>query len=295
MTHSPFSTLLSRRRFLSYTAVAGSSLLLPSIGFTTASDLQNQLNSSIQRQRRKGYLSHNERSAWSVYDFQTGQKLVAINEDRAMQAASMVKVFVALAYFYLNKQSPKKYPYITKQRRLMEKMLVHSNNHSTNIIMRLCRGPNNIKKLCQLATKNRFKQLNIVEYIPQGGRTYRNKVSAHDYSRFLYALWHNKLPHSTELKRVMSIKNRDRITSNRMSSGVTVFDKTGSTGMLCGDMGIVHLGGKKAYTFIGIIERSNKASNYSKWIRSRSHIVRETSELVYRFMDHRYRLLGNIG
>ncbi|MBS9781027.1 MAG: serine hydrolase, partial [Gammaproteobacteria bacterium] len=237
---------------------------------------------------REGRISRYERTAWSVYDFQTKKKLVAINENSPMQAASMIKVFVALAYFYLNSQAPRKYPYGSRERYLMQKMLVNSSNKATNTLMRMCKGPANVKRLCQLATKHRFKQLRIVEYIPSGGRTYRNKVSAHDYSRFLYDLWHNRLPHSAELKRIMSIKNHDRITSEIMSPSTRVFDKTGSTGRLCGDMGIVQLSPHRAYTFVGIIERSHKTRSYGRWISVRSDAIREASELVYRFMkDYR--------
>lgn len=293
---SDASPLMRRRQFLGYTAVGAGALLLPSSAHAKISDLQSQLNWLVKRQRREGRLSRNERTAWSVYDFQTRQKLVSINESRSMQAASMVKVFVALAYFYLNQQAPHKYPYGSSQRRLMELMLVKSDNKATNAMMRLCKGPANVQRLCQRATNNRFKQLRIVEYIPAGGRTYRNKASARDYSRFLYDLWGNKLPHSAELKRIMAVDNTDRITSDIMPASTTVLDKTGSTGMLCGDMGIVHLGNSdKAYTFIGVIERSSKTKNYGRWIRTRADAMREVSELVYQFMDKRYGLLQSIG
>lgn len=299
MTDSSFpvnadNTLITRRQLLAYSVLGVGALAFPALAQPN-SDLQKQMNWLIKRQRRDGMLSRYERTAWSVYDFQTKKKLVAINEDRSMQAASMIKVFVALAYFYLNTQAPKKYPYHGKQRHLMEKMLVDSDNKATNTLMRLCKGPANVKRLCQRATKNRFGQLRIVEYIPAGGRTYRNRVSAHDYSRFLYDLWHNRLPHSAELKRIMSIKNHDRITTDVMSPNITVFDKTGSTGMLCGDMGIIQLSGNKAYTFVGIIERSRKTQSYGRWISDRSDAMREASELVYRFMQQRYQLLHSIG
>lgn len=283
---------LSRRQFITLTA---GSVLLPSTAFAGSNDLQKQLNWLIKRQRREGRISSIERTAWSVYDFRTQTKLVAINEDRAMQAASMIKLFVALAYFYLNQQAPQKYPYGTRQRTMMEKMLVKSNNNATNAIMRWCRGPANVMRLCQKATGSRFKQLRIVEYIPQGGKTYRNKASAHDYSRFYYDLWHERLPHSYELKRILSIENHDRITSEQMPYYSTVYDKTGSTGMLCGDAGIIQLENwDNAYTVIGIIERRRKTKQYGRWITVRSDAMREVSSLIYRFMASRYQLLDSL-
>ena len=292
---NPRQKPVQRRKFLCYTAVGVSTLAMPALGKSSTGDLQRQLNQLIQKQRKEGRISHHERTAWSVYDFQNKTKLVSINEDHSMQAASMIKVFVALAYFYLNKQNPRKYPYNSSHRHLMERMLVKSDNSATNMIMRLCKGPINVQRLCQKATHNRFKQLHIVEYIPNGGRTYRNKASAHDYSRYLYDLWYNKFPHSAEIKRIMSIKNHDRITATIMPPRTRVFDKTGSTGMLCGDMGIVYLGdSKKTYTFIGIIERSQKTKNYARWIRRRSNSMREASQLTYKFMHKHYNLLKSI-
>ncbi|MBS9777149.1 MAG: serine hydrolase [Gammaproteobacteria bacterium] len=285
---------LSRRKFLGYTAVGASAIIMPTLAQAKGSELQNQLNQLVQQQRKSGMLSRNERTAWSVYDFQTRQKLVSINENRSMQAASMIKVFVALAYFYLNKQAPHKYPYNANRRYLMQMMLVKSDNKATNTMMKLCGGPRNVQVLCQRATHNRFKQLRIVEYIPAGGRTYRNKASARDYSRFLYDLWAGKLPHSNELKRIMSIVNNDRIKTQSMAANVKVFDKTGSTGMLCGDMGIVQLDHKRAYTFIGVIERSNKTKSYGPWITKRSKAMRQASDLVYDFMSKRYKILSSL-
>lgn len=285
---------ISRRRLLTYSTLTAGALAFPTLA-QSGSDLQKQLNWLVKRQRREGRISRHERTAWSVYDFQTRKKLVSINENRRMQAASMVKVFVALAYFYLHQQAPRKYPYHAKQRRLMELMLVNSSNTATNTLMRLCKGPANVKRLCQLARKNRYAQLRIVEYIPAGGKTYRNYASARDYSRFLYDLWHNRLPSSHEIKRIMAIKNRDRIASAIMSPKPLIIDKTGSTSMLCGNMGIVKLSGSsQAYTFIGIIERSRRTKNYNHWIRSRGDAMRETSELVYRFMIRRYGLLKSM-
>lgn len=52
---------------------------------------------------------------------------------------------------------------------------------------------------------------NIVEYIPAGGRTYRNKTSTHDYSRFLYILRKGKIVGGREIKRLMSLPEPDRV------------------------------------------------------------------------------------
>lgn len=289
MVNSKFS----RRQFLAY---AGASALLPLSARAETSDLQRQLHWLVKRLRREGKISRSERTAWAVYDFHSRQKLVAINEQHMMQAASMVKLFVALAYFYLHQQAPHKYPYDWYQQETMEKMLVKSKNKATNEIMQWCKGPRNVARLCQKATGNRFSRLHIVEYIPKGGRTYKNRIPVRDYNRFFFDLWHDRLPFSSELKRILAIKNHDRMTTDLMPENITVYDKTGSTGMLCGDAGIIELDGwnNQAYTFIGVIERRHKTKSYGKWISNRSDAMREVSSLVYQFMDRHYRLLNNL-
>ncbi|MFV0340711.1 MAG: serine hydrolase, partial [Parachlamydiaceae bacterium] len=148
----------------------------PSLVFATDHPLQSEVNKFIQSQRKRGLVAGNERTAWSVYDFTRKQKVVSINEQLPLQAASMVKPFVALAYFYLNSKNPKKYPYSKTIRNHMEAMLVSSSNSATNTLMKKCGGPKSVQTLAQKACGNRFNQLSIVEYIPQSGRTYRNKA-----------------------------------------------------------------------------------------------------------------------
>ena len=62
-------------------------------------DLEAAVEDYISRMRREGKIKTDERTAWSVYDFTTGEKLVSINEDEQFEAASMVKLFIAAAFF----------------------------------------------------------------------------------------------------------------------------------------------------------------------------------------------------
>lgn len=278
-----------RRQLLKKIGLVGAMGLFPTLTLASVdSSLETKINQFIKSQRNKGIVSGNERTAWSVYDFTRQKKLVSINEATPLQAASMVKPFVALAYFYLNSKNATKYPYSKTIRNHMQQMLVSSSNSSTNYLMKKCGGPQSVGKYAQKATGNRFKQLKVVEYIPKSGRTYKNKASAHDYSKFLYALWNNQLPKSAEMKRIMSMPNRDRIASDTtIPSSAKIIDKTGSTSMLCGDMGIVVIrknGKNYPYTFIGIIERSNRTKNYGRWIASRGNVMRGVSEIVYKHM-----------
>ena len=71
-----------------------------------------------------------------------------------------------------------------------------------------------------------------------------------------------------------------------------MLNKTGSTARLCADMGILSVQGpdrkRYPYTLIGIIEKQDKANNYSAWIRSRAEVIREVSDIVYKGIARRH-------
>jgi beta-lactamase class A len=133
-----------------------------------------------------------------------------------------------------------------------------------------------------------FQEIHLVEYIPAGGKTCRNKASMHDYSRFLYARWKEDIAGAREIRRLMALPGRYRIYTGvrNVPKGTKVYNKTGSTARLCGDMGILNVEGPdgKWYpcTVIGIIEKEQNASNYTSWIHSRSNIIRYVSGIVYK-------------
>ena len=250
---------------------------------------------------RSGQLARNERTAWLVYDFTSGRYLVSINANLAYQSASMIKPFIALAFF--NKVREGKLQYTIYNRRRMEAMIQHSDNQATNYFIGLLNrtsarsGPAEAEHTLKQRHPGMFRQTRIVERIPSGGRSYRNRASATDYHRFLYALWHEQLPYSEELKRLMGLPKRNRIYTNAdgVARQTRVFDKTGTTARLCGDMGILVARGRNGrsypYTFIGIIEKSRPAGNYAAWKDSRGDVIRNVSSMVYRHMRQMYDLV----
>jgi beta-lactamase class A len=295
----------TRREFIGAMALGSAGLLLGVPSFADAASnypLNYQVNALVKRLRAKGVIRSDERTAWSVYDFTTRKKLVAINEDVPLQAASMIKPFVAQAFFYQAHNS-RKVRYTADVRRTMERMIRRSSNTATNRLMSIVsrnegnRGPRDVERVLKRYGGGIFRETRIVENIPAGGRTYRNLASAHDYSRFLYALWNDKLPYARELRAIMALPNRDRISDgvNSVPANVKIYDKTGSTARLCGNMGIVEAPGRRGgtypYTFIGIIEKSSRAKNYGSWITRRSNAIREVSNLVYLEMKQRHRLV----
>ena len=255
-------------------------------------DLEAAVEAYIKDLRRKGHISADERTAWSVYDFTSGDKLVTINEEARFQAASLIKPFIAAAFFHRVKE--KELIYGPKSRRHMERMIHFSDNPSTNWVMRQVGGPRAVQRILEHNYPGIFRATSIVEYIPAGGRTYRNKASARDYSRFLYALWKGNITGAREIKRLMSLPGPDRIYTGAESVpvGTKVLNKTGSTARLCADMGILNVQGpdgkRYPYTLIGIIEKQDRATNYSTWIRSRAEVIRDVSDIVYQGIAQRH-------
>jgi len=249
------------------------------------SDLEQKVENLVRSGRKDGLLASDEATSWSVYDFTSNTKLVTINEDIPRQAASMIKPFIALAFFHEAQRGT--YVYGPKTRVLMERMIQRSSNSSTNKLIDLLGGPKAVDQLLRGNYASIFKQTRIVERIPAGGRTYRNLASAHDYSRFLYSLWKGRLPNSKELRRLMALPNRDRLYDSvpNIPKGTLVYHKTGTTSRLCGDFGILAARGNNGkrypYTIIAIIEKRNRTSNLTRWISSRGNVIRRVSGMVY--------------
>jgi beta-lactamase class A len=296
-----------RRTFLAALAATSAGLLMGAPSFAEAASnrtsLQRKVVDLVTSMRRQGLLHPNEKTSWSVYDFTARKKLVSINEGTPRQAASMIKPFVAQAYFFEMDRSRGQVRYSDDVRHTMERMIQRSNNPDTNRIIDLVserqsrRGPADVEAVLKQRAPKVFQETRIVEKIPTTGQTYRNQASAHDYSRFLVSIWNDRLPYSQEQRRLMGLPS-----GNRLSKGVAalpeaarVYNKTGSTAMCCGDMGIIEIpnqrGRRHAYTLVGIIERPSRAENYGSWISNRGNVIRRVSNLVYLDMKSRYRLV----
>jgi beta-lactamase class A len=200
----------------------------------------------------------------------------------------MIKPFIALAFFCKLHDNRNGIRYTAKHRRALEAMIRNSNNAATNRIMKLVSpSPKGVERILKLHAPGIFQNTAIVERIPRNGRSYRNKASARDYSRFLYALWHDQFPYSHELKELMHLSNKDRIYygAERVARATEVYDKTGTTARLCGNMGILVAQGKDGrrypYTFVGIIEKGHRARRFGAWSATRGNVIREVSNIVY--------------
>jgi beta-lactamase class A len=284
---SPFSR--------SFAILLALSFLIPLAGRADDLLMNDKIDAYVKSLRARGTLRSDERTAWIVYDFTAGREVASINASSMLQAASMIKPFLALAYFH--EVEAGRLSYTDTAKRHMELMIQKSNNDSTNWVMRQTGGPALTEAILKRNYPVLCHQIRIVEYIPEGGKTYRNQGSAGDYGRFLHELWYRRLPQADEMLRVMGLPGNDRLFTKVRSipTGTRVYNKTGSTAMCCGDMGILVAKGRDGksypYAVIGIIEsRRRNNSNYSSWISSRADVIRGVSNVVYLEMKKRYPL-----
>lgn len=264
------------------------------VSSSDVSKFEKSIEEYINTLRKEGRISSDESTGWMVYDLEKNESVIDINADQEFQAASMIKPFVALAFFHQVKTGKIKYG--SESRRKLEAMIQRSSNSATNWVMRQAGGPANCDAILKKYYGQIFKRTEIREYIPAGGRTYLNSASPSDYVRFLMALWNKDLPQGKEIRRLMALPGRDRLYhGTTIPKGTLVYNKTGSTAHLIGDMGILvpktKNGGKFPYAIVGIIERRSKAPNYGQWANSRSRVIREVSTLVYEELKKDHHLL----
>lgn len=258
------------------------------------SKMEESIADYIDRLKTKGIIGNEELTGWMVYDLENDQSLASINADVEFQAASMIKPFVALAFFHQVKAG--KLTYDGKSKRQMEAMIQRSSNSATNFLMRRAGGPEQCDAILKRYYGHIFKKTDIKEYIPADGRTYLNSAPPVEYVKFLRALWNMDMPYSQEIRRVMALPGRDRLYyGTSIPQGTLVYNKTGTTARLCGDMGILVTKTRKGkpypYVIVGIIERKTKASDYGQWMASRGRVIRDVSTLVYEELKKDHQLL----
>ena len=260
------------------------------------SPLEAGIDRYIKNNRYRRRLASTDQTSFVVYDISKGKKVVSINEDRPMMAASLIKNFVMLVYFHEVRQGRLRH---TNQNRLhLKNMIQRSYNSSTNYFIKLLGGPSRVNQLLRWNYPY-FEHTRIVESIPNGGRTYRNMTSAHDMNRFYYQLWLGHLPHSPKMKHYLGLPKGDRLYDKTcIPRGVHVYNKTGTVYGMVGDSGILVItdpkGKQRAYILTGIIEDRTKTSlrnrsqSFGSWVRRRTEILRSVSEGVYEYIYERH-------
>ena len=259
--------------------------------------LDQAIDAFIKKMRREGLLARDEKTAWSVYDISRDVELAGINQDEPLQTASLIKPFIALAYF--DAVAAGKKEYTPADQRKMERMIRDSDNATADYFLRELGGPAVVQKSLKAKYPEMLQGLSLVEFIPKIGLTFKNKASVHDYTRFLHDLWADKLPSSAEIKRVMQLPKRNRLLqrAKEVPNDTALYDKTGSTSRLCGDMGILVAHGKDGrdypYILVGVIQKGGQARHYMSWIHRRGDLIREVSNMAYMAIAARYGLLAS--
>ena len=259
---------------------------------TIDSPLEASFELYIKNRRSRRVLSTTDRTSFVVYDISKNKKLVSINEDRQMMAASLIKNFVMLAYFHEVRHG--RQTHTNANRGHLTAMIQRSSNPSTNYFIRLLGGPARVTRILK-ANYPYFKETRIVEYIPTGGRTYRNMTSARDLSTFFLRLCQCRLPHSEKMRWYFKLKNGDYIFKKTyIPASVTVYNKTGTVYGLVGDGGILVFkdpeGKLRPYVFIGLMEdrtktnRKNRWQSFATWRNQRTYIMRRLSERAYKYI-----------
>lgn len=263
---------------------------------TIDSPLEANFESYIKSRRNRKILAGTDRTSFVVYDISKNKKIVSINEDRQMMAASLIKNFVMLAYFHEVKYGRQKHTSINKGH--LRNMIRWSSNTSTNYFINLLGGTSRVHRIL----KNNypyFKKTKIVEKIPPSGRTYRNMTSASDLSTFFLRLWQGKLPHSEKMKWYFKLKNGDYIYKQTyIPASVEVYNKTGTVYGLVGDGGVLVLqdpqGRARPYIFIGLMEDRTKTNRRNRWLsfhdwkNRRAYILRRLSEQAYKYIYEKH-------
>lgn len=254
---------------------------------------RQRMDQFLREQQTKGHIRRQERSTWAAYDLTREAYVVSVNTERSFQAASMIKPLVALAFFH--QVDAGKLRYTAKHQQMLAAMIQRSDNGATNWFLRQLGGPRSCETILKRSYGSIFRQVRIREYIPAGGRTYINSAPAVEYVRFLRALWNEQLPHAKEILRVMSLPGPDRILSGTdLPRDTLVYNKTGTTAHLCGDMGILaplgENGHRVPYIIVGMVEGSAKPADYKQWMLTRGGAIRDFSSLVYDTMRQRYHL-----
>lgn len=264
--------------------------------FTVDSPLEAGIDRYIKSNRYRRRLASTDRTSFVVYDISKGKKVVSINEDQPMMAASFIKNFVMLVYFHEVRQG--RLRHTNQNRRHLKNMIQRSYNSSTNYFIRLIGGPTRVNQLLRWNYPY-FEQTHVVEYIPSGGRTYRNMTSAHDMNRFYNQLWLGHLPHSAKMKHYLGLPKGDRLYDKTcIPRGVRVYNKTGTVYGMVGDSGILVIsdpkGKQRAYILTGIIEDTtktnlrNRSQSFGSWVSRRTEILRSVSEGVYEYIYERH-------
>jgi len=260
-------------------------------------------------------LNINDKLSIIVEDLEKGEIVVSIHPDKSLKSASTIKVPILHAYMIQRSKGNLIENLVYKE--LIEKMIRFSSNSSTNTVIELLGG---LAKIQQILEKTRiYKQIRLIEYIPENGRAYRNTISVADLNSIFRDLWFQRIlgsKYSLEQNMQVSIEMlnllklpghpwiKDRIKASTCYSTnktVKIWDKTGFVKGSNGNAGIIEINtpfGRKAYSIVLFIERKDFQSitgNTRKWFEQSSMHMRKISEMTYAYFSKLYHNYNECG
>lgn len=280
-----------------------------------SSTLDIAIQRFIRDAKRKGQMFAQDNLSLIIKDLHTGKLVAAINPTIQVKAASLIKV--PILHAYMIQRYRKKITHTKNNQRYLVQMIRFSSNSNTNRILKLLGGPWKVKRI--LGNTGLYRHLKLVEYIPKGGRTYLNKISAEDLNRLFHRLWNRQvlgpkfssetnLKASNEMLYLLGLSSR-RGVRDRLKDGTCfasdrsakIWDKTGFVRGLNADVGIIEIKtpkGRRPYSIISIIDRPNyntiRGSGKS-WAKRQSRLHRRISEMSYAYFKNKYGAPTNCG
>ena len=234
---------------------------------------------------------------------------------KSVKSASTIKLPILQAYMIQRFKG--KFEETSNHKKLIEEMIRFSNNSSTNKIIKLLGGTENIQRL--LNKTKFYKELRLLEMIPEDGRTYRNKISAEDLNQILMKIWFKRAigpQYSTQINKTAAHEMlnllglpghpwlKDRIKAETCFSSnksVKLWDKTGFVKGLNGNAGIVEIDtphGRKAYSLVMLVERQDYQTiegDAASWFEIVSLHMRRISEITFAYISNRYESYNECG
>jgi beta-lactamase class A len=260
----------------------------------TLAELQGPLpeiiSTEICRLRETHHLLNTDDISIHIHDLSKNETVVNIKADRMRNAASLIKPFVMLTVYDLAQQN--KVCLTDSIENHIYKMITVSNNESTNRLIRQIGSGSTYKGLEQInATikKYGFRDTYLVEQIPEGGRTYRNRTSAYDMSEFFRKVYSRTLVSPYYSQKMVDILLNNKVhriaTPTLVQDGVPVADKTGYVRGTNGDCGIVFLRNIKhnASDYVVSIIIENPYRPQEGWGKQKSAVIRHLSNLIYTY------------
>ena len=256
----------------------------------------------------KKKLKRNDKLSIVVQDLTTGKLLVSLRSRQSVKSASTIKV--PILHAYMIQRFNGNFIESSSHKKLIEGMIRFSNNQSTNTIINLLGGTENIQRI--LNNTKLYKELSLIETIPKDGRTYRNKISAADLNQLFVNIWFKRVigaKYSAQINKeaaremlyLLSLPGhswlKDRIKADTCFSAnksVKLWDKTGFVKGVNGNAGVIEIDtphGRRAYSLVMFMEREDYQTiegDANRWSERVSLHMRKISEITFAFISNRY-------